>query len=99
MCYSGKCIWEKDSGDCGYPRDVFFRKIFPHTMCYFGDVDDDTEFVKRLEIAYECHKELRKLKLDQQHERVGILKQAERKLKLLKIFSDEQIDNRDTTRD
>jgi len=74
MCYSGKCIWEKDSGDCGYPQDVFFREIFPHTMCYFGDVDDDNENVKTVKIAYECHKKLRKLKSDQQHERVGILK-------------------------
>lgn len=98
MCYSGKCIWEYVSGDCGYPRDVQFRKLSPYTLCYFGNEGDDSEYTKKIKIAYECCKELRKLKLDQQHKRVDIFKQTERRLKLLKLFSDEQDDQENTTR-
>jgi hypothetical protein len=99
MCYSGKCIWETYEGDCGYPLSNYrFLKIFPKTLCYTGEDGEGSYYVNKVKIAVDCWKQICRLKITQITEQEIIIKQAERKLKLLNIFSDEQNDNRTSRR-
>jgi hypothetical protein len=97
MCYSGRCIWESHMGDCVYPHPNHnFRKIFPHTLCYQGEEGEDSDYVKKVEIEYESYKQIiRETNLTTEKEKM-FLKQAERKLKILEIQSDEHTDKNNT---
>jgi hypothetical protein len=87
MCYSGLCIWEAFTGDCGYPRyNRDFLKVFPKPLCYTGKDGEESIYVKKVEIAFDCYNQITELKSDQITEKKNAIKKAERKLKLLKIF-------------
>jgi hypothetical protein len=41
MCYSGKCIWEQSSGDCGFPTIKEVREKYPNPVCEIGDETEE----------------------------------------------------------
>lgn len=41
MCYSGKCIWEQHSGDCGFPNTQEIRKKYPIPLCTIPDEEEN----------------------------------------------------------
>jgi hypothetical protein len=43
MCYSGKCIWEQSSGDCGFPTVKIVRDKYPLPLCSIPDDEELTE--------------------------------------------------------
>jgi len=42
MCYSGKCVWEQSSGDCGFPTIKEVRNKFPLPLCEI-DIENEEE--------------------------------------------------------
>lgn len=50
MCYSGICIWEKHSGDCGFPSIKAVRDKYPLPLCGFPDNEPESqEYVNKIE--------------------------------------------------
>jgi hypothetical protein len=41
MCYSGKCIWEQSSGDCGFPTIKEVREKYPYPICEIGNDNEE----------------------------------------------------------
>jgi len=41
MCYSGQCIWEQSSGDCGFPTIKEVREKYPNPICEIGDDNEE----------------------------------------------------------
>jgi hypothetical protein len=56
MCYSGKCIWEQSSGDCGFPDIKEVRDKYPLPLCEIGN--DDEEDSKKLQEMIEEVKQI-----------------------------------------
>lgn len=59
MCYSGKCIWEQSSGDCGFPTNKAVRDKYPHPLCI---IEDDEEKSENFEEMIKEIRELSKIK-------------------------------------
>jgi hypothetical protein len=75
-------------GGCVYPHPLHkFRKIFPTPLCYKGEEGEDSYYVKKVKIAQECYKLILQENRNSEKEDI-ILKQAERKLKILKLFEE-----------
>lgn len=60
MCYSGKCIWEQSSGDCGFPRNKEIREKYPHPICEIGD-DNEEDYQKTREAIADVQNMLKEL--------------------------------------
>lgn len=43
MCYSGKCIWERHNGDCGFPTIKAVRDKYPLPLCVVSEDEEPTE--------------------------------------------------------
>ena len=43
MCYSGMCVWEQPSGDCGFPSIKAVRDKYPLPLCDMPDDEPNTE--------------------------------------------------------
>lgn len=44
MCYSGRCVWEQSSGDCGFPNKKEIRDKYPFPICeIFDDNEEDNQ--------------------------------------------------------
>lgn len=41
MCYSGKCIWEQSSGDCGFPTIKEVKDKYPLPLCTIFNGDEN----------------------------------------------------------
>ena len=59
MCYSGKCIWEQSSGDCGFPTIKEVRDKYPLPLCTIPNGDENP---LNFEEMIEEIKELSKIK-------------------------------------
>ncbi len=59
MCFSGKCIWEQYSGDCGFPNNKEVRDKYPLPLCTIPDGDEKPE---NFEEMIEEIRELSKIK-------------------------------------
>lgn len=56
MCYSGRCTWERQSGDCGFPNIKEVRDKYPIPLC---EIDPDSEDeLEKLKIAIEDVKQI-----------------------------------------
>lgn len=61
MCYSGKCIWEQSSGDCGFPTIKEIREKYPHPICSIGN-DNEEDLLRTKEAIADIQKMLKELK-------------------------------------
>ena len=57
MCYSGKCIWEHQSGDCGFPTITEVRDKYPSPLCTIP-CDDTEEEKNKLNLMIEDVREM-----------------------------------------
>ena len=64
MCYSGKCIWEHHTGDCGFPTNTAVRDKYPSPLCTIGNPEENPE---NFEEMIEEVKRLSKVKWDGHH--------------------------------
>ena len=60
MCYSGKCIWEQSSGDCGFPTNKVIRDKYPIPVCEIGD-DNEEDYLKTKEAIIDVQNMLKEL--------------------------------------
>ena len=61
MCYSGQCIWEQSSGDCGFPRNKEIREKYPHPICEIGD-DNEEDLLRTREAIADIQNMLNEIK-------------------------------------
>jgi hypothetical protein len=44
MCYSGRCIWEQFSGDCGFPSIKEVRDKYPLPLCEIPTCEEEFQY-------------------------------------------------------
>ena len=49
MCYSGKCIWEHHTGDCGFPTNTAVRDKYPFPLCTLNPEENPPNFDEMIE--------------------------------------------------